>query len=73
MVSRFAVAIATKKREAIVLNLDAKELLLFRRKIGFGALLKSVTSNKNIDYAILQDSTGIIAASGNFYDFPNRR
>ncbi len=69
--SRFAIAISTKKREAIVLNLDAKELLSFRKKIGLGALLKNLTSNKNIDYAILQDSSGIIAASGNFIDVPN--
>ena len=65
---RFAVAVSTKNREAIVLNLDAKELLEFRKKIGFGALLKSVTNNNAITYAILQDSTGIIAASGNFFN-----
>lgn len=65
---RFAVVVATKNRDAIVLNLDAKELLEFRKKIGFGALLKSVTNNNAITYAILQDSTGIIAASGDFFN-----
>jgi PAS domain S-box-containing protein len=69
--SRFAIALATKKREAIVLNLDAEELLAFRKKIGLGALLKNLTSNKNIEYAILQDSSGIIAASGNLSNVPN--
>lgn len=64
--NRFAVVVATKNRDAIVLNLDAKELLEFRKKIGFGALLKSVTNNNSITYAILQDSNGIIAASGKF-------
>ncbi|MCW8850702.1 MAG: hypothetical protein OQJ81_12040, partial [Melioribacteraceae bacterium] len=69
--SRFAIALATKKREAIVLNLDAEELLSFRKRIGLGALLKNLTSNNNIIYAILQDSSGIIAASGSFNNVPN--
>jgi len=62
---RFAVALASKNRSAIVLNLDADELLNFRRIIGFGALLKNVTGNKGIVYTVLEDTSGIIAASGN--------
>jgi signal transduction histidine kinase len=62
--SRFAVAVATNKRGAIVLNVDADELLNFRNNIGFGILLKNVTGNKNIEYAALQNNDGIIAASG---------
>ena len=69
--SRFAIAIATKNRDAIVLNLDAEELLSFRKKIGLGALLKNLTTNNNISYAILQDSSSIIAGSGNFSNIPN--
>ena len=65
---RFAVAIASKDRSAIVLNLDANELLNFRRVIGFGAMLKSVTANKGITYAVLEDTSGIIAASGDIHN-----
>ena len=62
---RYAVALAAKDRSAIVVNLDAEELLNFRKKIGFGSLLKNITNNPGIVYIALQDSLGIIAASGN--------
>jgi PAS domain S-box-containing protein len=63
---RFAVALATSERGAIVLNIDARQLLDFKRHIGFGALLRNVVSdNAGIVYAALQDTTSILAASGN--------
>ena len=62
---RYAVALAAKDRSAIVLNLNAEELLNFRRRIGFGTLLKKMAANSGIMYVVLQDSSGIIAASGN--------
>ncbi len=61
---RYAVAIATEDRGAIVINIKANELLSFRKKIGFGVLLRNVTENKQIIYAALQDDKGIIAGSG---------
>ena len=63
--TRFAVALAAADRSAIVLNLDAAQILHFQREIGFGMLLRNVIQNPGIVYAVLQDSTGIIAASGN--------
>ncbi|UCE07809.1 MAG: hypothetical protein JSW07_07190, partial [bacterium] len=62
---RYAVAIAAKNRSAIVLNLDANNLLEFRKQIGFGTLLKQLAANPGIVYVALQDTSGIIAASGN--------
>jgi two-component system sensor histidine kinase HydH len=63
---RFAVALATAGRGAIVLNIDARHLLDFKRHIGFGALIRNVvTANAGIVYAALQDTTSILAASGN--------
>ena len=62
---RFAVALGTKDRNAIVLNVNAEEFLEFRKQVGFGVLLKKVTENKQIEYAVLQDDEGIIAGSGN--------
>ncbi len=61
---RFAVAVSTKDGGAIVLNVDAEELLSFRKKVGFGILLKKVTENSQIIYAALQDEDGIMAGSG---------
>jgi len=61
---RFAVALATKDRKAIVLNVNADELLKFRKEVGFGILLRRVTENPQIIYAALQDEKGIIAGSG---------
>lgn len=65
---RFAVAISTKDGGAIVVNVDAAELLNFRTQVGFGVLLKKVTENSQIIYAVLQDEEGIIAGSGNIQD-----
>ncbi len=62
---RFAVAVSAKNRSAIVLNVDAEELLKFRKTIGFGSLLKNLTIGDKIIYAALQDSNHILAASGN--------
>jgi PAS domain S-box-containing protein len=68
---KYTIALGTKNRSAIVLNIEADELLDFRKKIGFGVLLKKVTLNSGIIYAALQDSVGILAASGNIQFLTN--
>ncbi|MBK7105616.1 MAG: ATP-binding protein [Ignavibacteriae bacterium] len=68
---RFAIAVAAKNRSAIVLNLDAEEILNFRKQIGFGSLLKKLTANKNLVYAVLQNSNDVLAASGNISNLEN--
>jgi len=68
---RYIAALATKNNGAIVLVLDGDKILDFRRKIGFGALLKNLTEDSKLIYAVLQDSAGFIAASGNFKDLEN--
>ncbi len=61
---RYAVAVArANRRGAIVVNLDADDFLRFRKKIGIGTILQSLASNHGIDYIILQDSLGILAAT----------
>lgn len=62
---RYAVAVAAKNRSAIVLNLDADDLLQFRKQIGFGKLLQNISANPEIVYIALQDTSGILAASAN--------
>ena len=65
---RFAVAVSTKEGGAIVLNVNAEELLSFRNQVGFGILLKKVTENSQIIYAALQDEDGIMAGSGQIHN-----
>jgi len=61
---RFTVAVAGKNNSAIVLNVDAEELLSFRKKVGFGVLMRQLTENPLIEFAALQNENGIIAGSG---------
>ncbi len=61
---RFAVAVArSNNRGAIVVNMDAKDFLEFRKKIGIGVILQQMSKHHGIEYIILQDSIGVIAAS----------
>ncbi len=63
---RYAVAVRRSHPSggAIVVNLDAADLLSFRRTIGIGKLLKDLGNNSGIVYVALQDTQGIMAASG---------
>lgn len=62
---RFAVAVArAKNKGAIVVNMDAKDFLDFRKKIGIGIILQGISNHHGIEHIILQDSLGILAASG---------
>ncbi len=65
---RFAVAVARSfNKGAIVINLNAKELQNFRRKIGIGRIIKDIAGSGGIEYIVLQDSAGILAASPSVY------
>ncbi|MCW8804772.1 MAG: ATP-binding protein [Ignavibacteriaceae bacterium] len=60
---RFAVAVArANKKGAIVINLDAEEFLEFRKRIGLGKIIRDISDNQGIEYIVLQDSIGILAA-----------
>jgi len=60
---RFAVAVArANKKGAIVINLDAAEFLDFRKRIGLGKIIRDISDNPGIEYVVLQDSLGILAA-----------
>ena len=62
---RYTVAIAATDRSVIVLNIDAANLLELRKKTGFGALIRDIVENPGIIYVALQDTSTILAASGN--------
>lgn len=60
---RFAVAVArANKRGAIVINLNAEDFLEFRKRIGLGKIIRDISDNQGIEYIVLQDSLGILAA-----------
>lgn len=66
---RYAVALArADNKGAIVINLDAKNFLEFRKKIGIGKVIQDIADNPGIDFIALQDTIGIIAASKNVND-----
>ena len=60
---RFAVAVArANKRGAIVINMNAEEFLEFRKRIGLGKIIRDISNKQGIEYIVLQDSLGILAA-----------
>ncbi|MBU1099341.1 MAG: PAS domain S-box protein [Bacteroidetes bacterium] len=65
---RYVVGLSTRARDAIVLNLDAQELLDIRRSIGFGVLLTRLTQNEGVVYTAIQGNSGLMAASQNVWD-----
>lgn len=61
---RFAVAVARSNNNgAIVINMDAKDFLNFRKKIGIGVFLQDMSRQHGIEYILLQDTLGVLAAS----------
>ncbi|MGE5351087.1 MAG: ATP-binding protein [Acidobacteriota bacterium] len=47
----------------IALSIDSKYFLEFRKKIGIGQLFQRIADEREIEYIVIQDSTGIITAS----------
>lgn len=63
---RYVIALAAHDRSAIVLTIDAGNLMHSGAQSGFGNLLRNVVAqNPHIIFATLQDTTTILAASGN--------
>jgi len=63
---RYVVALAARNHSAIVLNIDAASLMHSGVQSGFGSLLRNVVAqNPHIVFASLQDTTMVLAASGN--------
>jgi len=60
---RYAVAIHRSGGGAVVVNIDAVQLLGFRRKIGVGNIINSIARDSSIVYIGIQDSIGILSAS----------
>ena len=62
----YIVALSAKDRAAIVISVDGSEILASNARAGFGPLLRAVAGqNPLIVYAALQDTSTLLAASGN--------
>lgn len=62
---RYAVAVRRITGGAIVINIDAADMLAFRKRIGLGRLLESISHQPSLEYIALQDEAGILAATSN--------
>jgi PAS domain S-box-containing protein len=52
---------------AVAVGCDTDRLLPFRRQIGVGTMIRNLARSEDIVYIALQDTAGIIAATGNVY------
>ena len=59
----FAAAIRRHRGGAIVLALDAADMLAFRREVGIGRLVQDIADREGIEYIVVQDERGLILAS----------
>ena len=62
---RFAVARRRRRGGVIILNIDAQQVLNYRRDIGIGRLLRNIGRTENVVYIAIQDTAGILVASQN--------
>lgn len=58
------IAAAISKEFIIAVEIRANEFLDYRKSVGVGPLLRKLTVNQSIIYAVLQNEDGIIAGSG---------
>lgn len=70
---RFAVAVkrTNKAGGAIIVNLDAAKLVEFRKQIGIGKLVNDLGGDTGIDFVVIQDAEGILAATKNVKEMSN--
>ena len=63
--SRFGIGIprAANRGGVLLMNIDATYLTDFRSRIGIGKMIQEIGNSGNIEYIVLQDEEGIVAAS----------
>lgn len=62
---RYAVALATRNRDVIVVNIEAKQLQILKQKGNLEYLAQQISSMSGIVFFALQDTSGIIVSSNN--------
>jgi len=60
---RYAVAKKRRRGGFLVLNIDAQEMLEFRRQSGAGRLMRDIGRSRGMVYAMVQDSNQVVLAS----------
>jgi len=60
---RFAVAKRRQKGGAIVVNMDADQMLAFRREIGVGQFIQRLVEGQGVTFAMVQDTLHLLMAS----------
>ncbi|MBN1290215.1 MAG: hypothetical protein JXB48_00115 [Candidatus Latescibacteria bacterium] len=61
---RYGVVVKRNCGGAVVVNTDSYKMLDFRKTVGLGTLFSKIGSLEGVSYITLQDSIGIVAASG---------
>lgn len=67
---RFTAGAARKGGGAIVVNIQADALLVSKMEMGPGHLIKALGQSRGVHYVVIQDETGIQAASTDQLAFP---
>ncbi|MFC1574407.1 sensor histidine kinase, partial [Candidatus Latescibacterota bacterium] len=62
---RYGVVVERQTGGAIVVNTDSGDMLEFRKTVGLGTLFREIGSREGVQYIVLQDTLGIVAASSN--------
>ncbi len=61
----YLLAVLSANKDKIILTgIDFQTIMKFRRRIGIGRQIQDIAKNKDIVYAALQDTIGIISAAG---------
>lgn len=60
---RYAAGVGRVGGGAIIVNIDAAEMLAFRRSAGIGRLMQDIGAKADIAYLVLQDLQGVVLAS----------
>lgn len=60
---RFAAAVRRYGGGAVLVNMDAAQMLAFRRAAGVGRLIQEIGANPGVIYIAVQDTVGILLAS----------
>lgn len=61
--NRFAAAVRRYGGGAVLVNIDAAQMLAFRRAAGVGRLIQEIEANPGVIYIAVQDTVGIFLAS----------
>lgn len=61
---RYVAALKTSNGGVVVVNVNANELISYRKTTGFGSLIREVAQHPGIVYTALQNESGILAGAG---------